>query len=362
MASVNAIVIDPAVPEGPKCWLTDADRRRREARPQDSAGTYTFRQRGTRVYRREDDREYGLQVPELIPFADPTPALDPPKPLQFVARTLSPRLRERYERRHVAVLYHRRYVSPVRDLDATARQTWQRAVVAAEKISRSDVVRLQLIDSVRVTTVLPYHLWDIASRLAQLSALRADHEVILDGVADDDPDVAVVLDPQRRAHELADDDIERRVHDLEVFACRVEEADAARRREEAVRRLADLNDQHRDLLAHVVSPGDGSDLPAADDVQTVIDEANRALRAANEAGRSLALPSEVLAAGLDAQAAGEVGGEDAVRVELGADLAEVRQSRVHLLKHAGRHAGILGEVHAAAIVDDEAVERVAQLR
>jgi hypothetical protein len=296
VVSVNAIVIDPDVPEGPKSWLADADRRRRETRPQDPVGTYTFRHRGARVYRREDDREYGLQVPALIPFADPTPVLDPPTTLQIVTRALSPRRRQLYELKHVAVLYHRRYVCPACDLDATARQTWQRAVVAAQKISRSDVVRLQLIDSVRVTTVLPYHLWDVAARLAQLSALRADHEAILEGVADDDPDVAVVLDPQRRAHELAGDDIERRVRDLEVFAARVEEADAARRREEAVRRLADLNDEHRDLLAHV-GDGDGSDLPAANDVQTVIDQANAALRAANEAGRSLALPEMSTASG-----------------------------------------------------------------
>jgi hypothetical protein len=290
VVSVNAIVIDPGLPDGPKCWLADADRRRREARPQDSARTYTFRRRGSRVYRREDDREYGLLVPQLIPFADPTPALDPPTPLQVVIRALSPQLRVRYEVKNVAILYHRRYVRPPCDLDAVARQVWQRAVVAAEKISRSHVVRQQLIDSVRVTTVLPYHLWDIAERLARLSALRADHEVILDGVADNDPDVAVVLDPQRRAHELADDDIERRVRDLEIFACRVEEADATRRREEAVRRLADLNEVHRDLLARVGSSGD-SDLPATNDVQAVIDQANEALRAANEAGRSLCLLS-----------------------------------------------------------------------
>jgi hypothetical protein len=293
VVSVNAIVVDPEVPDGAKYWLTEADRQRREAPPQGPVGTYTFRRRGTTVYRREDDREYGLLVPELIPFADPTPGLDPPTALQWLARAVFTRLREQYELDNAAVLYHRRYVSPCRDLDAPARQGWQRAIVSAEKISRADVVRQQLIDSVRVTTVLPYHLWDIAERLARLSALRADHEDILDGVADDDPDVAVVLDPQRRAHELAAGDIEHRVSDLEVFACRVEEADAALRREDAVRRLADLNDVHRDLLARVGSTADslGSDLPAGHDVQAVIDQANRAIRAANEAGRSLALYS-----------------------------------------------------------------------
>jgi hypothetical protein len=64
------------------------------------------------------------------------------------------------------------------------------------------------------------------------------------------------------------------------------DADAAKRREEAVRRLADLNDVHRDLVSRV---GGGSDLPETHDVQAVIDQANKAVRAANEAGRSLAL-------------------------------------------------------------------------
>jgi len=292
VVSVNAIVIDPEVPEGPRCWLAEADRRRRAPSQQEYVGTYTFRQSGSTVYRREDDPEYGLHVPELIPFREETPALDPPTAFERIARAVLPRLRERYELDHAAILCHRRYVCPPRDLDAAARQGWQRAIVAAKRIGRSEVVREQLIDTAAVTTVLPYHLWDIAERLARLSALRADHKAILDGVADDDPDVAVVLDPQRRAHELASDDIELRVRDLEVFADCVADADAALRREEAVRRLADLNGVHRDLLARVGSRNDGrgSDLPQVHDVQAVIDQATKAIRAANEAGRSLALP------------------------------------------------------------------------
>jgi hypothetical protein len=287
--SVNAIVIDPEVPEEPRLWLTEADRRRREPRQPDvPVGTYTFRHARVSVYRREDDREYGLRVPELIPFADPESRLDPPTLLSTIAWALFPRLRDHYELDNAAAVYHRRYVCPPQDMDAEARQTWQRTVLAANKTARSDVVRQQLIDSVRVTTVLPYHLWDIAERLARVSALRSSHRDILAGVAADDPDVAVVLEPQRKAHSLAVADIERRVRDLEVFASRVMEADAAKRREEAVRRLADLNDVHRDLVARV---GGGSDLPETHDVQAVIDQANKAVRAANEAGRSLALLS-----------------------------------------------------------------------
>jgi hypothetical protein len=292
VVSVNAIVIDPEVPQGARCWLAEADRRRRAPRPDGPVRTYTFRHGGTTVYRREDDPEYGLQAPALVPFADPTPAIEPPSVIGLIAGAVWPHMRERYDLDHAAVIYHGRYVCPGVDLDATARQAWQRTVLATNKVTRSDVVRERLIDSVRVTTVLPYRLWDIAERLARLSALRAGHRRILSGVADDDPDVAEVLQPQRRAHELATDDIERRVRDLEVFASAVAEADTAWRREEAVRRLADLNDVHRDLLARAEATFDplGSDLLASHDVRAVIDLANRAIRAANEAGRGLALP------------------------------------------------------------------------
>ena len=293
MVRVNAIVIDPEVPKGPRRWLAEADERRRTPpEQQEPVGTYTFRQHGSTIYRREDDIEYGLSAAALIPFAEPTPTLDPPSLLEVAARALWRRLRERYELDNAATLYHRRYVCPSRDFDADSRQRWQRAVCAATGIVASSVVRQQLIDSVRVTTVLPYRLWDIAEQLARLSALRADHEQILDGVAEDDPDVAVVLGPQRRAHELAARDIECRVRDLEVFASRLEDAEAALRREEAVRQLADLNDVHRELLARVGNGIDrlGSDLPATHDVQAVIDQANKAIRAANEAGCSLAIP------------------------------------------------------------------------
>ncbi len=51
--SVNAIVIDPEVPEGPRLWLTEADRRRRAPRQPDMpVGTYTFRHARVSVYRR----------------------------------------------------------------------------------------------------------------------------------------------------------------------------------------------------------------------------------------------------------------------------------------------------------------------
>ena len=63
------------------------------------------------------------------------------------------------------------------------------------------------------------------------------------------------------------------------------------------------------------------------------------------------------AATLQAQAAGEVGRQRAGRVDLGAQLAELWQPRVHLLEHRGRDPGILGQVDPAAVAHDELVER-----
>jgi len=193
---------------------------------------------------------------------------------------------------HAVTAYHRRYVSPRRDMDADARVVWARAADAAGRLMESEVVRLGLVDSVQVATVLPYHLWEIAERMAWLSALRAQHKAILRGVDADDPDVATLLAPQRRAHEVASADIEQRVRQLEEFAGLVAEADAARRRERAVSQLATLNDSHAELLAHIGQSA-GSDALTEQmtvDVQAIIDQAHEAVRQANEAGRGLVLP------------------------------------------------------------------------
>lgn len=193
---------------------------------------------------------------------------------------------------HAVTAYHRRYIAPGQDMDAEARAMWARAADAASRLQQSEVVKLGLVDSVQVTTVLPYHLWEIAERLARVSALRAQHQAILRGVDADDPDVATVLAPQRQAHELANADIEQRVRQLEVFAELVGQADAARRREQAVRQLATLNDSHQELLAHIGQPAGSEGLTEqmSLDVQALIDHADEAVRQANEAGRILVLP------------------------------------------------------------------------
>jgi len=195
-------------------------------------------------------------------------------------------------RRNAAVTYHRRYVVPELDLHGESKVLWERAARAARTIRRSEAVRDGLIDTVEVAAVLPYHLWDIAERLALLSAPERRLSAIMRHLDETDPDVRAVLEPQQRTRELAVEDVEQRVGRLEAFAGLTVGADAARKRRQAIAELADLNPDYEELLARL---GDtDNDLSptghSADELRAVADDAGEAVRLANEAGRSLILP------------------------------------------------------------------------
>jgi hypothetical protein len=213
-------------------------------------------------------------------------------------------------RRALLRKYHRRYVDPGADLDTEASQVWSRTVMAASTIAGSEVVREQLVDSVRVSVVLPDWLWEIAEKLALLSEVRAGQREALFGQDSSAPEVAVILDQQRRMQDIAAADIERKIRQLEVLAARVAEADTAvqkvqaerqrvqaeRQRVQAIRQtvreLSALNDSHADLLARV-DHFEAADAHEAEllshDLQAVIALADEAVRQANEAASGLAL-------------------------------------------------------------------------
>ncbi|HEX4287271.1 MAG TPA: hypothetical protein VH021_00030 [Trebonia sp.] len=191
------------------------------------------------------------------------------------------------------VAYRRRYVVPELDLHGDTLGGWQRASQAARTIRASESVRLGLINSVEVAAVLPYHLWDVAERLALLSGPERRQASILRDLDVSDPDVQVVLGPQRHAHELALADINRRIGRLEEFAALAAKADAARKRRRALEELARLNGDYAELLVRL---GDAEDpLTAAGrpavELRAMAAEADAAVRLANEAGRALVLPS-----------------------------------------------------------------------
>jgi hypothetical protein len=195
---------------------------------------------------------------------------------------------------HAPVTQHRRYVLPSSDIDAEHWQLWKRAVEARNRIVRADVVSAGQIDSVQVTEVLPQLLWDIADRLARLAEVRARHQTILGQVPADDPDIAPALGRQRRAQDVALADVTRRVRELESFADLVEAADLATRKEAIMRELSALDDTHADLLASVGDSVAETDLnqQLTDDVTAVIEQARQAVRQANEAALTLALPGD----------------------------------------------------------------------
>jgi hypothetical protein len=195
-------------------------------------------------------------------------------------------------RQSAAVAYRRRYVVPELDLHGDEMARWQRASHAARAIRESESVRLGLINSVEVAAVLPYHLWDVAERLALLAGPQRRQAAILRDLDAGDPDVQVVLGPQRRAHELTIADIERRIGRLEEFAALASKADAARRRQEAIEKLAALNPDYEELLVRLDDPQDAfseAGRPAGE-LRAMAAEADDAVRLANEAGRALILP------------------------------------------------------------------------
>jgi hypothetical protein len=191
-----------------------------------------------------------------------------------------------------AVAYRGRYVVPALDLEGDALARWQRASQAARIIRASESVRLGLINSVEVAAVLPYHLWDVAERLALLAGPERRQAALLRDLDAADPDVQVVLGPQRRVHELTVADIERRIGRLEDFAVLAAMADAARKRHRAIAELAALNADYEELLVRL---GDADDAlteagrPAVE-LRAMTAEAEDAVRRANEAGRALVIP------------------------------------------------------------------------
>jgi hypothetical protein len=201
--------------------------------------------------------------------------------------------RRPWARPGAAVAYRRRYVVPLLDLHGDTLERWRRASQAAKTIRAAEAVRLGLINSVEVAAVLPYHLWDVAERLALLSGPERRQASILRDLDVSDPDVQVVLGPQRQAQELALADIDRRIGRLEEFADLASKADAARKRRRALEELAGLNGDYAELLVRL---GDADDAltaagRSAGELRAMAAEADDAVRRANEAGRALILPS-----------------------------------------------------------------------
>jgi hypothetical protein len=228
--------------------------------------------------------------------------------VQFIHRHFQDRRHLAWERdaERAAIAYHGRYVAPDGDLDVKARLAWDRATTAAAAIQASATVSAQLVDSARILSAIPYHLWDIAERSARLSQLRQRLSAAMRALDVDSARVQSVSQPLQQTSAMAADDIETRVQQLEELADLLRRADQSRgkllrQEREARKRIADQKEQARkqeqaffeleqinDLAYDILPLVGGSDVgpgvteSEADDVRQVIRQSEDSLRRAKE--------------------------------------------------------------------------------
>ncbi|GAB2450900.1 hypothetical protein GCM10027187_18480 [Streptosporangium sandarakinum] len=184
--------------------------------------------------------------------------------------------------KRLACLYRDRYVLPS-DLDNEAHALFKRAADATMTVTRSQVSRHGFLDSVANDVLFPSQLWEISRLLRFQTILRAEQAAATRGVIVT-PELAAVLAPQRQALQHSVAMVTQRVVELEVYARRVQEADAALRAQEQLQN----NDRYRHLLAHTDDRmGMQSLLEQAAVMESTL---TRSVQNAIAAGQTLSLP------------------------------------------------------------------------
>ncbi len=269
-----------------------------------------------------------------------------------------------YYAAHAGKIFHRHYVRPRTDLDQEARVTWERAVDAANRIYRSESLRDEAVDADRVAADVPELLWKIIEGLAMISDVRINIKNIVKGYERQHPAVYAKIQAQERHLARGTSQVESRIGKLEMLARVLSEADAARRGEDVLKRLNEVDEKIDDLVASTDETASEVDMAEGlkIDVEANIEMTNQAIRdlsaqdsartprrtrirsRARPTRRSRALPSGGALAALHGEPPAhriesyrprrrersEARGP--VRVELGPELAEVGQARVHLLE------------------------------
>jgi hypothetical protein len=150
---------------------------------------------------------------------------------------------------HAEKIFHRQYVMPRTDLDVEARMAWNRAVTAANRIYRSQVLRAQVIDAAQVRATVPEQLWKIAEGLAQISEVRYHHSDILGRSPIQSAVISGKVAEQERQLSRGTRRVNQRIGRLEDFAGLLDQADAFRHGETMLDRLSEVDGLLRDLLA-----------------------------------------------------------------------------------------------------------------
>lgn len=182
-------------------------------------------------------------------------------------------------RAHAEKIFHRRYALPRADLDSEARLAWTRAITAANKIYRSDVLCAELIDSVQVRAAVPEQLWKIAEGLAQTSEVRYRHRMILGKSPIRSAAIAGKVAEQERQLARGTRRVNQRIGRLEDFAALLGQADALRQGEGVLDRLTEVDGLLRDLLATTEENAGDLDVAARLELeaQAIIDQATEAI-------------------------------------------------------------------------------------
>ncbi|MER6945096.1 hypothetical protein ABT294_13820 [Nonomuraea sp. NPDC000554] len=164
-----------------------------------------------------------------------------------------------------------RYVLPDQ-LDDDARALLERTRAAVRAVTTSRVNGDGLLDGARNAVMLPAEQWEIARRLAKLSALRVKHhETVAGGVT---PEVAAVVEPLTAALETGEHAVVARVEALEKYAADVAEAERAYRARDQVEELRGRLHQYEEVVAEA-----GADALAVPEIAGLAEDAGRLERA-----------------------------------------------------------------------------------
>ncbi|MDF5758126.1 hypothetical protein [Spongiactinospora sp. TRM90649] len=171
-----------------------------------------------------------------------------------VARRAVIRSSGRKERGRVrlAVQYADHYVLP-EELDRDCADLLRRAQDAADSVLSSHVNAAGLIDTIDNAVTLPEEVWQIARRLARVSAMSAEHRRI---VPRDLPyEVSAAFTPYDEALQAAFTALTERVRTLEDYAVQVYRADQVYQAFQRLEVLAERAPDYQDLVADTVSDG-----------------------------------------------------------------------------------------------------------
>ncbi|MBN6055362.1 hypothetical protein JYK22_25730, partial [Nonomuraea sp. RK-328] len=157
--------------------------------------------------------------------------------------------RDTRQRLRLARQYAAHYVLP-EDLDYPCQRLLRRAQDAVDAVLSSAVHRAGFIDTIDNQVTLPEEVWQIAQRLARLSAMHAEHRRLVPRVLPSGLEDA--FRPYTTALDAAWTSLSRRVRHLEEYARQVTRADHVYHAHQRLETLAARTPDYQRLVADTV--------------------------------------------------------------------------------------------------------------